>query len=353
MRNVAGGRCSTARCQHRGVTAAGPSSQHSPISLRELDALGVERLKGVGGKKRDGLAVLGIHSVLDLLFHYPRRYVDRTREARIADLAPGEEGMFVGEVQSISSRRVRGGRAMVEARVTDGSGTMKVTFFNQGWRERQLPIGTRAVFYGKVDEFRGARQLTNPVVDLVGDRTGRILPIYPQSEKAKLSTWELADWVAESLRRIAPRGLADPVPVTVLDAHDLIGRQDAMAAIHAPESMGHMTKARSRLVFDELLRVQLALVAAKAEREATVTGVVHAVDSGPPRQSLPSWSTASSPGCHSPSPAPRRGRSTRSWRTSSVARPCTACFRATSARARHWWRWQRCWPQCRADTRGR
>ena len=277
MRNVAGGRCSTARCQHRGVTAAGPSSQHSPISLRELDALGVERLKGVGGKKRDGLAVLGIHSVLDMLFHYPRRYVDRTREARIADLAPGEEGMFVGEVQSISSRRVRGGRAMVEARVTDGSGTMKVTFFNQGWRERQLPIGTRAVFYGKVDEFRGARQLTNPVVDLVGDRTGRILPIYPQSEKAKLSTWELADWVAESLRRIAPRGLADPVPVTVLDAHDLIGRQDAMAAIHAPESMGHMTKARSRLVFDELLRVQLALVAAKAEREATVTGVVHAV----------------------------------------------------------------------------
>ncbi|MCB1027467.1 MAG: DEAD/DEAH box helicase, partial [Microthrixaceae bacterium] len=245
--------------------------------LRELDQLGVERLKGVGGRKREGLAALGIDSVLDLLFHYPRRYVDRTREARIVDLQPGEEGMFLGEVQRISSRRVRGGRALVEARVTDGSGSMKVTFFNQAWRERQLPVGTKAVFYGKVDEFRGSRQLTNPVVDLVGDRTGRILPIYPQSEKAKLSTWELADWVAESLRRIAPRGLLDPVPARVLDALDLIGRQEAMASIHAPESMGHMMKARSRLVFDELLRVQLALVAAKAEREATVTGVVHAL----------------------------------------------------------------------------
>ncbi|MBK7167267.1 MAG: ATP-dependent DNA helicase RecG [Candidatus Microthrix sp.] len=249
----------------------------TPLSLRDLDALAVDKLRGVGGKKRDGLAVLGIDSVLDLLFHYPRRYVDRTREARIADLRPGEEGMFLGEVERISGRRVRGGRALVEARVTDGSGSMKVTFFNQAWRERQLPTGTKAVFYGKVDEFRGARQLTNPVVDLVGDRTGRILPIYPQSEKAKLSTWELADWVAESLRRIAPRGLADPVPRRVLDALDLIDRQDAMASIHAPESMGHMVKARTRLVFDELLRVQLALVAAKAEREATVTGVVHAV----------------------------------------------------------------------------
>ena len=73
----------------------------------------------IGGKKRDGLAVLGIDSVLDLLFHYPRRYVDRTREARIADLRPGEEGMFLGEVERISGRRVRGGRALVEARVTD------------------------------------------------------------------------------------------------------------------------------------------------------------------------------------------------------------------------------------------
>ncbi|MEZ5380663.1 MAG: ATP-dependent DNA helicase RecG [Microthrixaceae bacterium] len=252
-------------------------SAANPISLRELESLPVDRLKGVGGKKRDGLAALGINSVLDLLFHYPRRYVDRTREARIADLAPGEEGMFLGEVQRIAGRRVRGGRALVEATVSDGTGTIKVTFFNQGWRERQLPAGTKAVFYGKVDEFRGNRQLTNPVVDLVGDRTGRILPIYPQSEKAKLSTWELADWVAEALRRIAPRGLADPVPAPVVRELNLVGRQDAMAAIHAPETMGHQRRARDRLVFDELLRVQLALVAAKAQREATVTGVTHAV----------------------------------------------------------------------------
>src|SRR3546814_3456256 len=111
----------------------------------------------------------------------PRRYIDRTKEARIADLHVGELASVLARVERISSRplggRGRGRRVMVEAFVSDGSGRMKVTFFNQAWREKQLAPGTEAVFLGKVEDFRGTSQLTNPVVDLVGDQPGQVVPV--------------------------------------------------------------------------------------------------------------------------------------------------------------------------------
>jgi ATP-dependent DNA helicase RecG len=115
-------------------------------------------------------------------------------------------------------------------------------------------------------------------VDLIGDRTGRIVPIYPQSEKAGLSTWEIGDWVGEALRRSQVRGLLDPVPGWVLDRFDLIARPEAFAGIHAPDSMAHRDVARRRLVLDELLRVQLALVQRKRHIERTTRGIAHRVD---------------------------------------------------------------------------
>ena len=90
---------------------------------------------------------------------------------------------------------------MVIADVTDESGRLRVTFFNQAWRERQLRPGTRVALFGKLEVYAGRKQMTNPIVDLIGDKTGRIVPIYPQSEKAGLSTWEVGGWVAEALRR--------------------------------------------------------------------------------------------------------------------------------------------------------
>ena len=78
---------------------------------------------------------------------------------------------------------------------------MHVVFFNQPWRERQLTPELHVALYGKVDTYRGGLQMANPVVDLIGDRTGRIVPIYPQSEKAQINTWELAGWVENALER--------------------------------------------------------------------------------------------------------------------------------------------------------
>ncbi|MFV0523638.1 MAG: ATP-dependent DNA helicase RecG [Acidimicrobiales bacterium] len=252
-----------------------------PLDLSELNALGVDRLKGVGPKKRAGLASLGIDSLLDLLTHYPRRYLDRTREASIAELSPGDEASVLVTVGSVTARRVRGGRVMVTATVRDPSGSLRLSFFNQPWRERQLTSGRQAMVYGKVELFRGQRQMTNPVVDLVGDRTGRIIPVYPQSERSGINSWDLSDWVAEVLRRSLPpagRGLGDPVPDRLLRRYDLIDRASAFASIHQPDSLGEVTRARRRLVFDELFRLQLTLVLRKRAIERTAIGIGHPTD---------------------------------------------------------------------------
>lgn len=216
-----------------------------------------------------------IETVLDLLTHYPRRYIDRTHQARIGDLKIGEEAMVLAKVQRVDSRRTRGRppKSLVTVDVSDGTGGLRVTFFNQPWRGKQLTAGSEAIFFGKVDTYRGARQMTNPVVDLIGDRTGRIVPVYPQSEKARIYTWDLARWVEEALVRAGE--MADPVPPWVLDRFDLIDRTAAFQGIHLPSSSEEHKAARNRLVLDELLRVQLALVERKRHIERTTRGIAH------------------------------------------------------------------------------
>ena len=120
--------------------------------------------------------------------------------------------------------------------------------------------------------------MTNPIVDLIGDRTGRIVAIYPQSEKVQLTTWELAGWIENALERCQPRGVADPVPDEVRRRLDLIDRGDALRSIHLPETMREKESARRRLAFDELLRVQLVLVMRKRALEHEARGVSHTID---------------------------------------------------------------------------
>lgn len=242
----------------------------------------VSRLHGVGPKKLQGLHSLGIHSLFDLLTHYPRRYLDRTREARISDLAIDEEVLVLGRIGSVASRRTRNGKVMVTAEVRDATGALRCTFFNQPWREQQLsgPNAEQVAVFGKVESFGGRRQMTNPVVDLLGTRTGKIVSIYPLSEKSGLSTWDVSDWVGQVLRRCAARGIADPVPNDILDRLELVDRGAALAGIHAPDSMPHMVLARQRLVFDELLRLQLSLVQRKRDLERDSVGIRQQVGDG-------------------------------------------------------------------------
>ena len=249
-----------------------------PLSLRDLNGISVDRLKGVGPKMAEALAAADVHSLLELLQHYPRRYLDRTRQASIEKMAVGEEAMVVGEVRKVTTRRTRNRRTLTTVDFGDGTGRLTLTFFNQAWRERQLKPGMSAIVYGKLDLYRGALQMTNPVVDLIGDRTGRIIPVYPQSEKAGLQTWDVARFVEEALKRCRPRGLLDPLPDDVLDRFDFVTREAATMGIHQPESMHETSEARRRLVFDELLRVQLELVRRKRRLEEQTVGLEHVID---------------------------------------------------------------------------
>jgi ATP-dependent DNA helicase RecG len=246
-----------------------------PLTLRDLEGLDLERVRGVGAKKKEALESFGIASVLDLLTTYPRRYVDRTNMARIADLVEGVEALVVVEVVSTRAVPLRNRRSMVSCTVTDGSRRLSLTFFNQPWREKQLTPGLSVAVFGKPETYRGYLQMTNPLVDPVGDRTGRIVPIYPQSEKSRISSWDLGRWIEDALDKCTPRGIADPVPTEVLERHALVERGAAMRAIHLPESMEEQAAARRRLAFDEVLRVQLMLVARKAKWQRDSAGFAH------------------------------------------------------------------------------
>jgi ATP-dependent DNA helicase RecG len=242
--------------------------------LSQLAAKPVTVLAGVGPKSAAHLADMKIETVLDLVTHYPLRYVDRGNEARIADLLPEDTGLVLATVQRASARRTRNGKMLVEVDVSDGTGHLRITFFNQGWRAKQLSAGTNAAFFGKVTLYKGRRQMANPVVDLVGDRTGKIVPIYPQS--AELTTWELAGWVEEALKRAGD--FADPLPDWMRHELKLEDRTWAMRQIHEPESMRSKDEARRRLAYDELFRLQAALVMRKRAIERESKGIRHEVD---------------------------------------------------------------------------
>ncbi len=248
-----------------------------PLTLAELDQIEVERLRGVGEKRLDALRELGIRSVLDLLTFYPRKWVDRSNEARVGDLVQGQEALLLVTVRSVARRATRSRRVMVTAEVGDDSGRLSVVFFNQPWRDRQLRQGLQVALFGKPEAYRGRLQMTNPVVDLIGDRTGRIVPIYPQSEKVALTTWEIAGLVEDALHRCERRGLDDPVPVRIRGRLGLVSRGDALPGIHLPETMAVKGEARRRLAFDELLRVQLVLVLRKRALEREALGIRHDV----------------------------------------------------------------------------
>ena len=250
--------------------------------LRALDAISVERLQRATPKKVAALKALGITTVLELLTTYPRRYLDRTRKLDVVDLDVGDEVTILATVASVTTRTTRQGRSMVEATVTDTSGALSIVFFNQPWRAKQLSEGTLALFFGKVGDFRGGRQMANPVVDVVAlspddhvsDKMLRIVPVYPTSSKVRLTSFDLGELVDEALTRAG--AFDDPLPAVVRSRLDLCDRTTAMVQIHRPESVELQRAARRRLAFDELLRLQLALQLRRAVIEDEALGIIHA-----------------------------------------------------------------------------
>ncbi len=287
---------------------SGGGAEPEPLStagagrrLGQLADLSVSVLRGVGANAAGELAELGIESVLDLVTHYPRqgRYIDGTRLRPIADLVPGEKASVLAEVIRVNrppSGYGRGRRrtpARVELTVADTSGRVGVVFFNQTWRAKQLPVGTLALFYGSVGSYRGALQLNGPTAEVVRssddpsepeeDRpTGRVFPAYPLTERARLTSARISRYVAEALDRAGV--FADPLVDEQRARLDLVDRTAAFNRIHRPSTVAETEPARRRLAFDELFRLQLALVLRRSRLHEDSRGIRHTVatDDGTP-----------------------------------------------------------------------
>jgi ATP-dependent DNA helicase RecG len=251
------------------------------LTLRELRDKPLSDLRAAGPKLRASLESMGIDSVVRLLEHYPRRYHDRTNTQDIATLGVGEQATVTGEVKKVSLRRPRGRRPIVEMEVFDGTSYLRLTFFNQEYRAK-IAEGTDVSVFGKVDLYRGRRQMVNPAIDVLGtageQTTGVLLPVYPQSGKAGVHSWEIRKIVAELLKRSQPRGFADPLDASVLRGRGLVDRSTAYGNIHRPLTMADAEEARARLTFDEFLRMQVGLVARKRALERDRSGVAHQVE---------------------------------------------------------------------------
>ena len=246
-------------------------------SLVYLHGVEIERVSGFSGARGEALRNAGVRSVTDLLFHFPRRYIDRSRTEPISALPVGEEVTVIGEVRSVSTRRPRSRLTITEATISDATGTVKAVWFNQAFRGRQLSAGAEVALSGKVERFRSSIQMKSPDVDVLsskteGLKTGRVVPIHPTVGKVPTGWIRRGMWNA--LKRARP--IEDPVPPSIVSSRGLIGRDEALFEIHFPDSMPEVARARKRLIYDEFFRLELALALNKRRRERDQVGIVHA-----------------------------------------------------------------------------
>ncbi|PSL05900.1 ATP-dependent DNA helicase RecG [Haloactinopolyspora alba] len=242
----------------------------------------------LGDKTAKALAkALDLRTVGDLLRHYPRRYVQRGELTDLSALREDEHVTVVVRVQEVSRRSMRNRRgSIVEAIVTDGTGELTLTFFNQAWRERELVPGRMGLFAGKVGTYRGRRQLAHPDYQLFGDHVqdvreaaeeyaDEIIPVYPASEK--LPSWRIAKCVQLVLDQLGDP--PDPVPAQILRQRELPGLAEALHAVHRPRRIELAWQAQHRLRYEEafvlqteLARRRLSTAALPAMRRAAVPG---------------------------------------------------------------------------------
>ncbi|MEU3897576.1 ATP-dependent DNA helicase RecG [Streptomyces sp. NPDC045251] len=216
---------------------------------------------------------LGLHTVGDLLHHYPRRYEERGQLTHLADLPMDEHVTVVAQVADArlhtfaSSKAPRGKGQRLEVTITDGSGRLQLVFFGAGVHKphKELLPGTRAMFAGKVSVFNRRLQLAHPAYELLrgdpdGGETveswaGALIPLYPAT--AKLESWKLA----KAIQTVLPSAqeAVDPLPETLREGRGLVSLPEALLKIHRPHTKADIEDARARLKWDEAFVLQVAL----------------------------------------------------------------------------------------------
>jgi ATP-dependent DNA helicase RecG len=233
--------------------------------------LGTPLARVLGPKTATGMAEqLGLHTVRDLLRHYPRRYAQRGEQVDLADVRVGDRVTVLAQVRSVTTRSMRHKKGtLTEVVVGDGSSRMKLVFFNR--RHAHLQVNAWGMFAGTVGEYRGEKQFAHPDMHLLDADRGTgdddtdwaraLIPIYPASK-------DVSSWVIQKSVKLligAGGGFAelvdDPLPEEIRARHGLLSLPAALLDIHRPTTHEDVERAASRLKWDEALTLQLTLAA--------------------------------------------------------------------------------------------
>lgn len=224
----------------------------------------------VGGKSAKALGTLGITTLEGLIAHYPRRYVERGELSDLGSLAVGEQVTVMARVASAKSRPLpsrpgqRRRRSITEAVVTDGTGELTLTFFNQDWIEKKFRPGRLGLFAGTVGVFNGRRQLLHPEHEFVDEEgadevaaeyAGRLIPVYPATDK--LASWTIARMVQLALPIAA--SWPDPLDDGLRERAGVIELATALQWVHRPVDRAQVRRAIERLRWDEAFGMQVVL----------------------------------------------------------------------------------------------
>ena len=248
---------------------AGPAALASPLTA----------ISGIGPKSAETLARLGLETLGDLLWNIPRRYDDYSQLKTINRLWYGEEVTVIGTVEEIHVRPIRGGSLkLTDAVVSDGSGSLRVTWFNQPWIAQQLTPGRAVVLSGRVDQYLGRLTMNSPEWEPLERQqlhTNRIVPVY------SLTSGVTAKWLRRVINAVVERyapGIQDPLPEAVRRSAGVAPLPHALRQIHFPDSAEELQRAQARLAFDEMLYLQLGVLRQKQDWIALSTQPVSVED---------------------------------------------------------------------------
>ncbi|MDP2744177.1 MAG: DEAD/DEAH box helicase, partial [Dehalococcoidia bacterium] len=234
-------------------------------------------VSGISGASVARFSRLGVKTIRDLLYFFPRRHLDYSQRKTIAELAPGVEQTVVATVWE--ARKVRLGKGWgAEATVGDETGNMRAVWFNQPYLAMRMPVNGHVIFSGRVDLYKGGKVFQSPEWELMegGDlvHTGRLVPVYPLTQG--LWSRPVRKLVKEVVDRWVVR-VRDFLPEETRKRCNLLALPQAISQAHYPDSQERKDEARQRLAFDELLLLQLGVVARKREWQS-IAGLAFQVE---------------------------------------------------------------------------
>ena len=241
-----------------------PGGKHSQTPAALNAALTV--LQGVGPRHSQTLAELGMSTLGDMLYYFPRRYEDYSQLKPIKSLWYGEQVTVIGTVQSIHTRPIRGGKAsIVEIIISDGTGALRLSWFNNPWIANRLKEGEQISVSGSVEQYLGRLVMNQPdwePVEIEHLHTNRIVPIYPLT--AKITQKWLRNLMKQVVTYWAP-AVVDSLPDSTRNAAGLLPLGQALLQAHFPDSQEQLKAARERLAFDEIFFLQMGVLRQKRD----------------------------------------------------------------------------------------